>query len=642
MTLILLAVVCFAGLLFLEIRQPFAYARVRNLYRDAISRAGRTTPMNPDLVFLAIDSESVNLDADMDIEQLYGLDDKHPLESRALTLMTQHWPWPREVHGLILQRLVEAGAKAVMFDLTFPTPTDGDPPFRLALERYRDRAVIGSNFVDASWTNLTRVGASHTRPPDSLVPQTSPMDDRVAYTNFWPDADEVVRRAQYRVTFEQVEGREPTEDSEQFVSLGARALLKAGFANAIPPGLDEHIFRFTGSPRAAFPPHPVFEIFVPDYWKHNYRDGAFFKDKVVIVGAEGNWQHDEHQTPFGSMPGPELHLNAINAALHREFITELAPLARLGLTACAGVLAVTLSLFVRSPWVRLIVLLAIDCADGWIALTIFNQAGIFVPMVAPFTQLNLTVVLGLLSDIAGERVEKNRVRRTLERYVSHDVVRQMLDQPKAYAESLGGMLKPATILFSDIRGYSQMSSRSDPHVLVKQLNEYLTAMVECVFRFGGTLDKFIGDAVMAVWGNVTTQGAAADATAAVRAALAMQSALDRLNADWRQRGLPELKIGIAVNHGEVVVGNIGSPHRMEFTVIGDAVNVTWRMQELTKELGSNLIVSRPVADLVVEHFNLQPLGTVNIRGLSGLFEVFAVQDTIETQYPEIAEVLSAR
>jgi adenylate cyclase len=341
------------------------------------------------------------------------------------------------------------------------------------------------------------------------------------------------------------------------------------------------------------------------------------------------------------MPGPELHLNSINAALHGEFIEEMPPIATTTLTACAGILAVALTLFLRSPWIRLVALVAIDGANLWIALVAFNRAGVFVPMVAPFTQLNLTVVLGLISDIAGERLEKNRVRRTLERYVSRDVVRQMLDNPTVYAESLGGVIKPATILFSDIRGYSQVTARSDPHVLVMQLNEYLTAMVECVFRFGGTLDKFIGDAVMAVWGNINTHGPRSDAAAAVRAALAMEEELVRLNAKWRDRGLPKLRMGIAINHGDVVVGNIGSPHRMEFTVIGDAVNVSWKLQELTKEIGVELILSQSVASLIIEHFEVTSLGAVDVAGLPQRCEIFTVARAIDVATEQVADPVGA-
>ena len=239
---IALALLCLAGLLLVDLREPSAYVRVCNLFRDAITRAGRRTPPNPDLIFLAIDSDSVGLEQGADIEELYGLTDAASQEGKALRLMSHRWPWSRELYGLVLERLVQAGAKVVLFDLTFPTPSEDDPPFRSALDRYPTRVVIGSNFTSAASRGYTTIGASHTRPPDSLVRQAVPMDDRVAYTNFWPDEDDVVRRAQYRLTFAQVEGEIPEQGAEQFLSLAARGMAKAGYADRIPKGLDDRVF----------------------------------------------------------------------------------------------------------------------------------------------------------------------------------------------------------------------------------------------------------------------------------------------------------------------------------------------------------------------------------------------------------------
>jgi adenylate cyclase len=621
-----IALLCLVGVIALEQATPFAYLRLCNFYRDTVSRLGRQTVPNGDLFFLAIDSDSVGLD-EIDIEQLYGLTNKQSEETRALTLMTQRWPWPREVYALILDRLVRAGAKVVMFDLTFPTETDGDAPFRMALDRYHEKVVIGSNFISGTAREYLTVKPSHTRPPDSLVPQTAPMDDRVGYTNFWPDEDEVVRRAQYRVTFEQVAGEPPQADSEQYVSLGARGLMKAGFADAIPPGLNGQLFRFTAPPGQGFPPHSVFEIFVPDYWKQNYGSGKFFQNKIIVVGAEGNWQHDDHATPFGTMAGPELHLNAINAALHHEFIHEVSGTTLMLVILGSALLAFALSLFVRSPWVRLGGLLLCNAGGASIALYIFDRASIFAPIVGPALELNGVVLVGLISDFALERLEKLQVRRTLEKYVSRDIVHEMLDHPKLYAQSLGGVTKSVTILFSDIRGYSVVSAHSDPHTLVTQLNEYLTAMVECVFRFGGTLDKFIGDAVMAVWGNIRSNGADDDAANAVRAALAMQEELAGLNKKWLGNNWPPLRAGIAIHHGQVVVGNIGSPQRMEFTVIGDAVNMSWKLQELTKEIGYDFIVSEQVRLLVPDRTDFRSIGSANLKGVGEPVKLFTIGDS---------------
>ncbi len=624
-----IAALCLAGLLSLEHFAPFAYTRARNLLRDAITRAGRRTPPNPDLVFLAIDSDSVGLEEGADIEELYGLTNASGIETRALRGMSKSWPWPREVYALVLERLVEAGAKVVMFDLTFPTQTAGDEPLRLALEKYRDHVVVGSNFVSATSRGFSTVSASHTRPPDSLVPQTTPMDDRVAYTNFWPDEDDVVRRAQFRITFDQVQGQNPNAFSEIFLSLGARAMVKAGFKQSIPPGLSDHIFRFTAPPREGFRPRSLFEIFVPDYWEHNYRSGEFFRDKIVIVGAEGNWQHDEHATPFGSMPGPELHLNAINAALHGEFVREMSPAAVALVTLLAGAIAVALSLQIRSPLLRLGALVLTDFGFACVALQTYNFFGVFIPCFGALTELNLTIVFGLVFDFTWERLERVRVRRTLEKYVSTNVVRELLDNPKPFQQALGGIIRPAAILFIDLRGFSSISAKTDPQALVAQLNEYLSAMVECVFRYGGTLDKFIGDAVMAVWGNVQSAGVREDTANAVRAALGMRAELARLNHDWKRRGLPQLRAGIAVNQGDVIVGNIGSPRRMEFTVVGDVVNISWKLQELTKQFGADIIVSKNVTALLVEDFELESLGKAHVPGQPEPVEIFSVLSPVE-------------
>ncbi len=619
-----------------EVREPKAYTQLRHLYRDAVVRAGRTTPPNPDLVFLAIDSDSVGLEQETDLQEFYEIDD--PTCLRALSLMTQRYPWPREVYALILDRLMAAGARVVVFDLTFPSATADDPLFRAALERYRDRVVVGSNFVDPSWSGgFQRIGASHTRPTDTLIPQDK-QDDRVAFTNFWPDADDVVRNAQYRVTFEQVQGRSPTSDSEVMLSLAAQALTKAGFGEKVPAGLEARGLRFTAPPRQGFLPRSIFEIFVPEYWTHNFKSGESLRDKIILIGAEGNWQHDEHLTPFGIMAGPEIHLNALNAAFHGEFLSELPLLAVIQLTTGAALVAVVLALLVRSPWLRPFLLILLNAGAGGFALYAFDHLDIYIPLIGPLACLNAATVFGLVGDFAFERVEKGKVLRTLERYVSSDVAERMLNPDSSYERALGGVSKPVTILFSDVRGFSRIAAAREPQVLVGQLNEYFTAMVDCVFRHGGTIDKFIGDAVMAVWGSVHTAGLSEDAVSALHAALDMERELARLNQNWRKRGWPELTVGIAINHGDAIVGNVGSPKRMEFTVIGDAVNVTWKLQEMTKTTGCSPLVSASVRQLAAEFYDFDLVDRCTIPGLSGEIEIFAPGERLaSSSAQELAE-----
>jgi len=598
----------------LEVKQPLAYTRLCNLYRDAIARAGRTAPPNPNLVFLAIDASSVSLD-ETDIDEVFGLNQSNSDDAHTLRLISKGFPWSREVYALVIQKLVRAGARVVVFDLNFPTPTESDALFRAALDGYSDHVIIGSNFVDGSLV----------RPSETLIPQTSPTDSRIGFTNFWADEDDVVRRAQFRVTFDQVRNTQAKVDSERFVSLAASALIKAGYTSDVPSDLDSLAFRFTAPPRQGFPSHSLFEIFVPVFWTQNYQSGAFFRDKIVIVGAEGNWQHDEHPTPFGAMPGPELHLNALNAALHHEFIRELPMAANLACIGLAGFLAVIATLLLRAPWARLILILTMVLAAVLTSLVCFNRASSYLPLIAPIAVFTMAMLFGLISDFMTERIERMRVRRVLERYVSRDVVHELVDHPNTYRDSLGGVTKPVAILFSDIRSYSIVTARSSPQALVAQLNEYFSAMVDCVFENGGTLDKFIGDALMASWGSLESRGARQDAIASVRAALAMQEKIRSLNKTWNQRGWPELRVGMAINHGEVVVGNIGSPQRMEFTLIGDAVNVSWKLQEMTKATGTELIVSESVATLITDNFKLRSLGVTTVDDSHQSCEIFTVK-----------------
>jgi adenylate cyclase len=595
-----------------------------NLMRDAIMRGGHLAKPDPQLVFMALDNDSVSISQD-DLEML-DMTGANAQCTRALNLMSKGWPWSREIYALTIERLIGAGARMVVFDMTFPTETPDDTPLRQALDTYRGQVVIGANFSTGTPRAAGMVAPSLTRPAESLIPISDGLDHRVGIVNFWPDTDldDVIRSAQYRMTLGQVTGDAlSAADNASCLSLAAQAANGIGDEPAIPAGFDRQPFRFSGPP-GTYRPHSIFEIFAPEYWERNYKNGEFFRGKIVIVGGYGNWQHDEHQTPFGTMPGPELQANALNAVLHRDFLSEAPIWANLMLAALGGLLPLFLGALVRNPWGRIGAALLINAAWFLAAFELFNHAGLIIAVVTPLALFNFNGVYALFHDALAARREGRHVRNTLERYVSRDVVRKMLDHSELFVASLGGTIKPATILFSDIRNFSVASARMDPHHLVSQLNEYFSEMVECVFRHDGTLDKFVGDAVMAVWGNAQTGGASADARSAMRAADAMRERLNALNEKWAAEGRPKFEIGIALNHGEVVSGNFGSPHRMEYTVIGDAVNICWRLQEFTKEIGENLVFGETVAELVHEEFPAREVGSFILPKGSAPVRVFAL------------------
>ena len=331
---LLIATFCAAAAALLDFTSPSYYRHPELRVRDAIARSGRTTPANPDLLFLAIDSASVTLDETLDLQGLFSSGPSDPGSRRALEIMSKGWPWDREIYAIILERLVRAGARVVAFDLVFPASAPGDDAFRVALEQFKAQAVIGSNFVSPdNVQRSSRIPSSYEPPAETLIPKAPTQDERVGFTNFLPDEDMVVRGAQYRVAF-----RERENSTATHLSLSARVVSKAGHPELIPNDLAEHLIRFTGPTQTAFRARPLFEIFVPEYWEHNFRSGELVRDKIVVIGAEGKWQKDELVTPFGPMPGAEVHLNVLNALLHRESLSDLSPFARAVVTILTAIL----------------------------------------------------------------------------------------------------------------------------------------------------------------------------------------------------------------------------------------------------------------------------------------------------------------
>jgi adenylate cyclase len=609
-------------------------------FRDnTLTVGGRLNPPDNRLVFLGIDNASRSLSS-LDLQNP-DLSPDSP-DYRALSLMTAPWPWSREVHALLCERLLNAGARAVVFDVVFERPGPGDEAFQGVLRRFPDRIVVGSNLVletigpgQQAWTlNL---------PVSTVVPDLAPDHPSIGYVNFWPGSNGVVRSAQYQVSLGQLQGGAPPgagATDTLLSSLALRAATKFGPVNLSRP-FEPHLFRYTGPP-GTYTAIPVYQVFVPTYWQRNFGGGTAVRDKVVIVGAAGSISHDEFATPFGLMPGPEIHLNFINALLHHAFLRELPSWTGDLLIAFAVIAAWLLTVLVKKTWLRSVAFVLLGAGYLFSVKLAYDHADTIALAIPPVLALGVAGLVSFVYDFTHETLEKLRIRRTLEAYVSKDVVREVLDNPETYLSKLGGQREHVALIVTDLRGFTTMSEEMDSTELVAQLNEYLSLMVDDIFSRRGSVDKFIGDAILAVWGHVNSDGPARDVTLAIEAALLMKESLGRLNADWKRRGLRTFEMGCGVNFGEVVFGNIGSSRKMEPTVIGDVVNVTSRLEGLTKDYGRDLLIGEGAADLVGDSFKLQFVDKVTMKGKTKPLRIYSVVSrgdvTIE---PQMAAYLEA-
>jgi adenylate cyclase len=241
-------------------------------------------------------------------------------------------------------------------------------------------------------------------------------------------------------------------------------------------------------------------------------------------------------------------------------------------------------------------------------------------MVQPLAGIAVALFAGTAYRYFVEDYQKRVVKRLFGRYVSKDVYQQLLAHPDR--AELGGKRREMTVLFSDIRGFTAVTEQGDAEGLVAQLNEYFSRMVDVVFRHHGTVDKFVGDMVMALFGAPVDDDDHADH--AVAAAVDMVRALGELNREWSARGMPQLDIGIGINSGDMIAGNIGSSSIMSYTVIGDNVNLAARLESLNKDYKTRVIISDATRIRLTAPYDTRALGEVVVKGKTRPVSIFEI------------------
>jgi adenylate cyclase len=362
-----------------------------------------------------------------------------------------------------------------------------------------------------------------------------------------------------------------------------------------------------------FPAYPFFDVLLSEESAAAGQTPAIpesaFAGKIVFVGTSATGLADVHATAFGgNTPGVRLQATLADNVLGRDFMRQASPAAGMALTVGAGLVAGVAAATLPVWWSLAGVIGIMTIFVAWATRAV--AGGLWTPVVAPVAAAAVSLTGGLAWQYFVEGREKRRVKQLFGRYVSPDIFAQLMTDPSAVR--IGGERRNMSVLFSDIRGFTSASEAGSPEAVVGQLNEYFGEMVDVLFGHHGTLDKFVGDQVMALFGAPVADPRHADH--AVAAALAMSAALDRLNARWKADGHPAFEIGIGVNSGEMIAGNVGSAAIMSYTVIGDAVNLGARIESLNKDFGTRILISQATRDGLTMDVPTRRIGEVTVKG----------------------------
>jgi len=363
-----------------------------------------------------------------------------------------------------------------------------------------------------------------------------------------------------------------------------------------------------------------------------HRDGSLkgndsLKNTIIFVAAYASTgiATDEKKSPYGATFGIEHHANAINTILNQDFVYKLTDFENVMIMLS---IAIILGLLLPKISILFSVITAFLSAImyGILSYVIFESSSVIIAMATPIIQIALSFTLVITYRVFSEQKEKKYIRQTFSKFVSKSVVDELLQDPEKV--ELGGEEKILTVLFSDIRGFTSISEKLTPKELVEHLNVYLQTMTDLVFDYNGTLDKYVGDEIMAFWGAPV---AFEDhALQACKSAIKQMEALNRLNEKWIEEEKPTLNIGIGLNTGIMVVGNMGSNSRMDYTLMGDNVNLGARLEGTNKIYGTNIIISEYTYEHVRDEVIVRELDMIRVKGKENPVRIYELIDIKET------------
>lgn len=578
-------------------------AKVSDLYQEI----GGTTNPPEELVIVAIDDFSLQQAANSDLSGNIDLQ------------RLREWPWPREYYSQVIERTVSAGAHVIGFDLLFDTPSvhgrSDDETFAQAIRKHADKVILASHILESKGAVA---GLSLRKPTEAIYKEAKP--DNIGLINAMADIDGNVRRRPSEYA-RRLEAITKGDKANGFSDSVLKSYLKQGQKGIAETTTKHGVgLRFYGPPRTVRT-IPIWQVLEPNSFRDIMASGLFEK-AIVLVGPTALAMQDLHKTAFSGsegMPGVEIHATEIGNRLEGKSIRSAAlddyQAAAFGIMI--AVLGITYR-YLERPITRLAWTVCLSSVMACASFILVTRTGWGIELSTASALILLGGVANTIEATARLQLNRYRLRRSLERYLSPAVASEVIKLDEQEQELLQGKNAEVAVLLTDIRGFTaytkEMTTQGRTQEAVARLNKYFERVVEIAHSHGGMVDKFIGDSALIVFGAPLSRGSKTEAKAAIDCAEELCIELIELNLHWVNQGLEPWEQVIALSFGQVVCGNVGSERRMDYTVIGDAVNAASRLESIAKQRSRSIIVSSAYAEILPDEKRLVFDGIVEIRG----------------------------
>jgi adenylate cyclase len=510
------------------------------------------------------------------------------------------WPWSRDHFANVIEYLNKSSVIGI--DVSFFESAEGDSQLSKSIKN--NSVVLAMEYTNFSVKKGDLYGENLLKPISTIgIPE---IDYKVGFVNIFTDSDGVTRSFTPYIS--------GVENGEHFSLVVAEEFL--GFK----PVLDSTrmLIKFFA------PPEGYEYISYSDVYYRKI-NSSYFEDKIILIGATASDLHDDVIVPISNeaMPGVEVNANILQSIITRDFLNYQDDISSIGIififALFAGIIIYKFRIHISTIILAILVI-------AYIFISVYTfKSGIILNILYPFLTIIMVYIGLLVMYYLTEERSRKWITSIFGKYVSPLVIESLIKNPDRI--NLGGEKRNISIFFSDIRDFTTISEKLDPEDLVKLLNEYLTEMTTIIIDDQGLVDKYMGDAIMAFWGAPLEQEDHAEKVCL--SSLKMIEKLKELNEKWKKSDIPYFNIGIGINSGDAVVGNMGSSKRFDYTAMGDNVNLASRLEGLNKIYGTNIIISEKTYKNVKNKFETRKLDMVTVKGKKKALLIYELLSTNE-------------